>query len=765
MKKNLFFISVFLTQILYSQNATIEGTISDEGNPLAFATVMIPSQNKGTTSNEDGTFKISDLLPGTYTITASFVGYKPLRTKVTVVSEQTNTIDLNLSSSIQLEEIVVTGTMKPTYVTASPIKVDVITSQQLDTYIPAAASSVIEGVQLVNGVEEVIACGVCYTNSISINGLNGAYTSVLMDGTPMFGNLASVYGLNGIPNMIIDRFEVIKGPSSTLYGSEAVAGVINIITKDPKQQPLFSVDLMGTTHKESFGNIAFAPQIKKSNGYIGFNYAYVNDFDDYNEDHFGDAILLDRYSFFTKWNIHRKSGKDFNISGKYYYEDRRNGVEEFVDKRNYRTLRGDDQIYGESIYTKRAELFGSYVFNTSFDLKLDFSLSHHDQDSYYGSDFYKAKQQIVYANFIWNVGYNKHDIIIGATTRFNAYDDNTIATEGLDNNGSMVNTPDNRFIPGLFVQDEITVSDQWTVLAGARLDHFDDHGIIFSPRLNFKITPSDWTTIRSNFGTGFRTVNLFTEDHAFISGQRSVQITEALEPEQSYNTSLSITNVVAVLGGSGTIDVEGYFTHFTNKIIPDYSTPGKIIYENSEGFARTMGIGVSLTQQFQFPLALNAAINFQSAKETEPDENGVMLKRDIEFAPRWSSTISANYRIKKAGMTFAYTTQITGPMALPEVFDIDENGLPYTAPRPTTSEIFSLHNFQITKRINDIWTVYGGVQNLTNFRQNTSPLVGYNDPNAPIGFSDFFDTSYAYAPNHGREFYLGFKWDLKRRIQ
>ena len=178
----------------------------------------------------------------------------------------------------------VTGTMQPTFVSASPVKIDVVTAKHLNTYIPGAATSVVEGMSLINGVQEVVACGVCFTNSISINGLPGPYTAVLMDGSPIYGNLASVYGLNGIPSMIIDRFEVIKGPSSTLYGSEAVAGVINIITKDPENQPVFSADVMGTSHSESFGNFSVAPSIGKSNGFLGLNYAYINDFDDENND-------------------------------------------------------------------------------------------------------------------------------------------------------------------------------------------------------------------------------------------------------------------------------------------------------------------------------------------------------------------------------------------------------------------------------------------------------------------------------------------------
>ena len=230
---------------------------------------------------------------------------------------------LDLVSSSALDEIVVTGTMKETYVSASPIKIDVVTSKQLDTYLPSAASSVIESVQLVNGVQEVVACGVCYTNSISVNGLPGSYTAILMDGTPIYGSLASVYGLNGIPNMIIDRFEVIKGPSSTLYGSEAVAGVINIITKNPENQPLISADIMTSSHEEVFGNIALAPRLGKSNAYIGVNFGYANHYADNNLDGFGDGVNSEHISIFSKLNFYRPSDKLFSLAAKYYYEDQK----------------------------------------------------------------------------------------------------------------------------------------------------------------------------------------------------------------------------------------------------------------------------------------------------------------------------------------------------------------------------------------------------------------------------------------------------------
>ncbi len=731
--------------------AILEGKVLAKGEPLEFVFIQLKGTSQGTVTDEKGSFLIQ-APAGVYTLEVTMLGYQSFEQTLALKSgERVVLPPIVLEENILgLREVVVTGTMKPTYVSASPIKVDVITAKQLDTYLPTASSSIIESIQLVNGVQEVVACGVCFTNSISINGLPGAYTAVLMDGTPIYGNLAAVYGLNGIPNMIIDRFEVIKGPSSTLYGSEAVAGVINIITKDPAKQALFSVDIMGTSHLESFGNLAVAPQIGKSKGFIGLNYAYINDFDDENKDGFGDMINLDRYSFFTKWDIARKSGKKWTLSGKYYYEDRRNGVEEFLENRNYRKLRGSDTVYGESIYTNRAELFGTYEL--AKHLKLDYSFSNHLQNSYYGSAFYKAVQKIAFANLVWNKTIKKSNLLIGITNRYQVYDDNTVATK----------SSDRQFIPGFFAQNEWEVNKKITLLSGARLDHYTSHGVIFSPRLNLKYKPGTWTTLRANFGTGFRVVNLFTEDHAFVTGQRSVEILDKLKPERSYNGALNINHVFVLGNSQGSIDLEAYYTYFTNKIIPDYDTPGKIIYANTDGHAETMGLGVNMTQEFTFPLSFNAGFNLQRVTQTEPDESGDIRTSKIEYAPDWSGTLSANYRWKKPHITFAYTLRITGPMALPEVFDLDEQGNPLLQPRPTRSSPFAFQNVQVSKDFSRNFNLYLGIQNLFNYRQEISPLVGFNDPTTPPGFSRYFDTAYAFSPIHGREFYLGFKWNLDR---
>lgn len=755
------FLAILLTlgSVAFGQNGTIIGIASDGNGSIPFANVVLKGTNFGTSANENGAFELQNIPFGTYHLQISSVGFVPFSKKIELNSFNLELGKLEMSRSVLgLDEVVVTGTMKETFVSASPIKIDVVTNKFLEQ--TTTPTNLVEAINLVNGVEDVVGCGVCFTNSISINGLPGPYTAILVDGTPLYGNLASVYGLNSIPASMIDRMEVIKGPNSTLYGSEAVAGVINIITKHPKDQPLVDINVMGTTHGEMFGDIAVSNQIgKKLHVSNGASVAYINVYSDDNKDGFGDFVSMDRVSVFSKWQLERKNDRRFSLMAKYYYEDRRNGVEDYMKNRAYRSLRGNDSIYGESIYTHRAEVFGTYDLPISEKFWIDYSFSYHDQNSVYGSDFYIAQQYIGFANFIWNRKFGRHDLLAGLTGRYQWYDDNTVATAD-----TVTGFQKGQITPGIFLQDDWeAVKEKLSILGGVRLDYYQAHGPIVSPRLSFKYKPGKWTTIRGNFGTGFKVVNLFTEDHAFISGQREVVVEDELKPEKSFNGSVNFNHIFTLGNSQGSIDVDGFYTHFTNKIIPDYETEGQIIYENTGGFASTWGVSASINHEFKFPLRSKVGFTFQRATETEPNELGVMKTNPILFASDWTGTFSFVYTLRKWKVDFAYSANVTGPMQLPEIYDLDEAGQPFSTPRPTRSKPFYLDNLQITKNIARInLKVYVGLENIMGYRQPVSPLSGTNDSNHPAGFSPNFDTSYAYGPIHGREIYAGVRWFVGR---
>ena len=102
------------------------------------------------------------------------------------------------------------------------------------------SASIFESIQNINGIRPQINCGVCNTGDIHINGQDGSNTMVLIDGLPIVSGLSTVYGLTGIPQSLIEKIEIIKGPTSATYGSEAIGGLINLITKLPEYSNKFS---------------------------------------------------------------------------------------------------------------------------------------------------------------------------------------------------------------------------------------------------------------------------------------------------------------------------------------------------------------------------------------------------------------------------------------------------------------------------------------------------------------------------------------------
>jgi outer membrane receptor for ferrienterochelin and colicins len=171
---------------------------------------------------------------------------------------------------------------------------------------------------------------------------------------------------------------------------------------------------------------------------------------------------------------------------------------------------------------------------------------------------------------------------------------------------------------------------------------------------------------------------------------------------------------------------------------------------------------MNISHEWAFPLSISAGVTWQQVTETEPDTEGQMRSRQIEFAPEWSAVTTASYHWQKPGITVGVTLQYTGAMALPEVFDLNDDGQRVTEPRPVRSEGFFNLNIQAEKQLSDSWNVYGGIQNVFDYIQPVSPLSGYNDPASAPGFSSSFDTAYAWGPLHGREFYAGVKYTLGR---
>lgn len=663
-------------------------------------------------------------------------------------SEKPDSVSVPVKKEIRtknIDDVVITGTLKPMSKSKSPVNVEIYTQK---FFQKNPTPNIFEAIAMVNGVKPQLNCSVCNTGDIHINGLEGPYTMILIDGMPIVSSLSTVYGLSGIPNSLIDRIEVVKGPASSIYGSEAMGGVINIITKNALTAPKLSVDVMTTTWNEN--NIDLSTKFnvgKNAASLLSLNYFNFNEKTDQNKDNFTDAALQNRISVFNKWNFKRKENRQASFALRYLYEDRFGGEMQWN-----KSYRGGSDVYGESVYTSRVEAFGMYQWPVKENMITQFSYNFHDQNSFYGTNPFMATQKVGFLQTYWDKKLGNHDVIVGGTLKKTFYDDNTPGTSSAD---GLTNDPMRSPIFGVFIQDQWEINEKNTLLLGYRFDYDKIHHSVHSPRFAWKFSPNPYHTVRFNFGTGFRVVNLFTEDHAALTGSRDVVIRADLKPERSVNGNLNYIWKIPVGERMINLDASAFYTYFSNKIVGDFDTePDKIIYDNLQGYGISRGVSLNVDYNFSFPLSINLGVTYLDVYQKFDGEEGKVQQL---HAPKWSGTYSLTYKFLN-NLTVDFTGQFYGPMRLP-VLPNDY--------RPEFSPFYNLSNIQVSKSFRSGFEIYGGIKNIFNFTPN-DPLMRPFDPfdknvNDPVTNPNHytFDTTYGYAPMQGIRGFLGVKYTLK----
>lgn len=740
------------------------GNVSSSSGSVELATIYLPVQNLYTTSDESGDFDLKITPTEELNIVVSAIGFITYYGKISIKDYLNKTVNIQLiAANASLEQVVVTGTLKTVTKLDSPVPIEVYDKS---FFKKNPNPSIFESLENVNGVRPQLNCNVCNTGDIQINGLEGPYTFVLIDGMPIVSGLSTVYGLTGIPQSLIERVEIVKGPASTLYGSEAVGGVINIITKKPSSAPLVSIDNFTTSWGEVNTDVGARYSLsKKTDGLLGINYFNYQNPIDNNGDNFTDLTLQNRISIFNKLNFDLGDQHSLSLAGRYMYEDRWGGEMNWTS-----ADRGGDEVYGESIYTSRWELFGNYELPGSDEFSFQFSTNGHQQDSFYGDTSYQASQYIGFGQFLWNKTlFKKHDLLVGAAYRYTYYDDNTFATTSIDGIG---NNPSVIHLPGLFVQNEITLKENKKLLLGARYDYNSVHGNVLSPRVNYKWNNSKKTDIlRVSAGNGFRVANVFTEDHAALTGAREVVFEGELRPETSWNANVNyVKNFTTKNNTFINLDATAFYTYFTNRILPDYeSDPNKIIYANLDGSSISQGVSLNADVVFKNGLKVLAGATFMDVSVTE---NGVRTRQILTEG--YSGVWSISYNIRPWDLNIDYTGNIYGPMRLPLLSNTD--AYPDAVdPRPGESPVFSIQNIQLTKKLGYQWEIYGGIKNLLNFTPADNSIARAFDPfdrgvdfdnngqaiptpDNPNGLT--FDPTYVYASNQGIRGFLGIRYSV-----
>jgi len=760
----LFFNSIF------AQTGTVKGTVKTGGEQIEFAQVFINSTTFGTTTNTKGGFIIEDIPFGSYLITASYIGYKNVVKHVTINEHKTEiTLDFNLTEqTMVLDDIVVTATKTPKRQTNSPVIVNVINSQTISN---VQACNLSEGLKFQPGLRVETDCQTCNYTQLIMNGLAGGYSQILINGRPIFSPLTGLYGMEQLPANMIDRIEVVRGGGSSLYGSSAIGGTVNVITKVPKNNS-YELDytyqsIDGQTNDHTISGNTTLISDNRNSGISFFMNHRERGFYDANEDNFSEIPLIKNTSVGANMFFLPKENQkiELNISNIHEY---RLGGEMLTDKPAYLTQQSEERTH--DVWMASAD----YQINFNNDnsaLITYFAWQNTDRKHYTGIQ--PDEETTEFDAFIANPPYG--------TSNVSTYNIGTQINHKVHNflNGKNVFTLGTEYlyddvldeIPaysyiigqttknfGLFLQSDWEIIPQLTLLSGVRMDkHNLIDKVVFNPRASLLYKLKENTQFRFSYGTGFRAPQAFDADlHiAFAGGGISrISLSPNLKQERSQSFSASINYDKPMEKWIAGFTVEGFYNQLNDAF---YLQPigqdqfGELFEKQNGDGASVRGITLELRANYNRNIQLEAGFTLQSSKFDNPVQyiDGIEGIREftrtpndygyaiLNFTPndKWNATLNYIYTGQMKIPHFAGApNQITDEIITSDAFSELSTKISYTIP---------------IKHLETKIELYSGIKNMFNAYQDDFD-IGKNR-----------DSNFIYGPAQARTFYIGLKLKSK----
>lgn len=608
-------------------DTNLSGHVVDasNGQHLPFYTISLKGTSIGTTTDLSGHFVLRDLDPGEYTVEATCIGYLPASKKVTLTAGKTAELNFDVyPDAMQLDQVVVTGSKSETKRRYSPTLVNVVDNKLFDL---VNACSLADGLGLQPGVRVENDCQNCGFTQVRINGLDGHYSQILMNSRPVFSALAGVYGLEQIPANMIERVEVQRGGGSALFGSSAIGGTVNIITKDPAanyaevSHALTSFGFSGATDN----NTTLNASVVGNNNNIGlFLYGQSRHRDGY--DHDGDGFteipMLSTQTLGARGNTKTTPNSKLTMEYHTTHEYRRGG--DNLDLPPHQALVAEEV---DHLINGGEGSWDWWDADRTRKLNIFTALQHTSRKSYYGSDrdlnaygrttdltlasgaqWTQKLEHLLFmpAEFIGGVEYsrnNLHDVTVGYNHDVN---------QGVN-------------IFSGYLQNEWR-NEKWGFLVGGRLDkHSLINKPIFSPRANLRYTPSEALAARLSYSTGFRSPQAYDEDFhiAIVGGERLVTIlAPGLRPESSQSISAS-TDLYHRFGDlQANFMIEGFFTDlrdvFALRMLDGTDAAGNMVQERFNGSGARVGGANIETRLAWHGNSLQAGATWQRSVYKEP---------------------------------------------------------------------------------------------------------------------------------------------------
>ncbi|MEL7587751.1 MAG: TonB-dependent receptor [Prolixibacteraceae bacterium] len=746
-------------------DANVFGDVKIKGKNehIPFATIYVEGTKLGTSTDHTGHYMLIDLPPGTHVIVAKSVGYKEAKDTVTVAKGQTVEVNFSLAEeTMAINEVVITGTKTFKRQTESPVIVNILDAKSLNM---VQATNISEGLRFQPGLRVETDCQTCNYTQLRMNGLGGSYSQILINGRPVFSPLTGLYGMEQIPANMVERIEVVRGGGSALYGSSAIGGTVNIITRIPAEAGYdFSVTGQRVNGESNdlviSGNINMLTHKRNAGAAIFINKRDRQAYD-HNGDQFSELPELKNNSFGANLFFKPAFNQKLEVNFSSLYEYRYGGEE--VEKAAYQAQQSEERTH--------------HVFMGGLDYQIDFNGNrssfityfagqYTDRDHYTGiypdapADIQAHLENPPYGfteNTTIQVGTQlnhrltkflggSNNLTVGAEYVFDDVLDTIPAYQYVTNQ-------ETRTTAG-FAQSDWDILPTLNLLTGVRVDKHNlvDKAIV-SPRVSLLYKYRTATQLRFTWGTGFRAPQAFDSDMhiAFAGGGVSrISLAPDLKEERSNSFSASVNYDKATEFFIAGFTLEGFYTKLNDAF---YLEPigsddlGERFEKRNGSGATVQGGTIELRANYNRKVQLESGFTLQSSKFEKPVENieGLEARRAFMRTPDkygyLTLMITPNERIN-ASISSVYT----GPMQLAHFAGAPEQPADAYITTPSFTELnFKMGYTFLLEQIDSGIEIFGGVKNLTNDYQDDFDS-GKNR-----------DSNYIYGPAAPRTIYLGLR--------
>jgi outer membrane receptor for ferrienterochelin and colicins len=670
---------------------SIVGVVTEEESHerLPYLTVLIKGTTIGTSTNAEGEFVLDGLKPGKYTIRVQGVGYKPRERKIILKRGETVRLNISMEEDIfEIEGAVVSANKNKKDRTETPVIVNSLTPAM---FKQTESSSLVESLNFTPGLRTENSCQNCGVTQLRMNGLKGEYTQILINSKPIFSSLASIYGIEQIPVSLIERVEVVRGGGSALFGGSAIAGTVNIITKDPVNDQ-FDVSMRSLFMEGNREDVSvdFSTSIVNEKHTTGISINGLNrnrEYFDANSDGFSEIPRMENTSLGLNAFVRPTNLSKIKLDLHKIHEFRRGG-------NNFAALPHDADITEQVRHDINGGSLSFEKFGKDQDSKFSAFVSGQlmDRDSYYGTNENPAAygethndKLVVGTQYSFNADnflFSPAEINLGAEDVYDVLDDRKLGFDTIP--GRIIAKQYSNTIGG-YLQSEWNM-DWFKLLFGIRVDHYkinDQYnegnnvtGTAISPRTNLLFDIKKNYQIRLSYAKGYRAPKIYSED-LHIESSKARKIIHRNDPdlaeEVSHSFSASFDYTGKFFNKPIYFLLEGFYTYlqdpFANEIIEEDQYNLTYLRVNASGGAVVKGI--NMEGNFLVGSSLNVKLGFtmEDNKYKNPQQWGELPSSKTKEMLRTPSSygyLMANWDINKK-LNFSFTGNYTSSILVPHM--------------------------------------------------------------------------------------------------